>query len=155
MGGLKGARGAPQPLALTSSTIMSLLPCWPFSRALHPRFPPPLPPLPHTPPHALTYVLRTGLSHRYSDRPEVKAWQQSTREYAKQHGYVNTMLGRRRNLRPAINSSDRWVVARAERAAINTPIQGSAADVAAAAMLAIDRDKWLNEHGWKMLLQVR
>jgi DNA polymerase-1 len=44
---------------------------------------------------------------------------------------------------------------RSERAAINTPIQGSAADVASAAMLSIVRDAALKEMGWKLLLQVR
>jgi hypothetical protein len=43
----------------------------------------------------------------------------------------------------------------AERAAINTPIQGSAADVAAAAMVAISKCKELNGLGWKLLMQVR
>jgi DNA polymerase-1 len=65
------------------------------------------------------------------------------------------MVGRRRGLRPAINSSDKWMRARAERAAINTPIQGSAADVASAAMLSIVQDKVLKELDWKLLLQVR
>lgn len=90
----------------------------------------------------------------YADRPEVLAWQEATRAFARAHGYVTTMLGRRRNLRPAINSSRPFERSRAERAAINTPVQGSAADVAAAAMLAIERDEWLREHGWRLLLQV-
>jgi len=84
----------------------------------------------------------------------VLQWQEQTRQYAREHGYVNTMLGRRRNLRPAINSARAFERSRAERAAINTPIQGSAADVATAAMLAIERDEWLRERGWKLLLQV-
>lgn len=54
-----------------------------------------------------------------------------------------------------INSSDKWIKSRAQRASINTPIQGSAADVASAAMLAIVQDKWLRDNGWKLLLQVR
>ena len=90
----------------------------------------------------------------YSDRPEVRDWQARTRSYAARYGWVNTMLGRRRGLAPGIHSSDRWLRSRAERAAINTPIQGSAADVATAAMLAIRADKWLAENGWELLLQV-
>jgi DNA polymerase-1 len=43
---------------------------------------------------------------------------------------------------------------RSERAAINTPIQGSAADVASAAMLSIVRDEALRDMGWRLLLQV-
>jgi hypothetical protein len=75
-------------------------------------------------------------------------------------GYVTTMTGRRRNLGNAATklglfSEDRKLVARHERMAINTPIQGSAADIAALAMLAIDRDPWLKANGWRLLLQVR
>lgn len=87
-------------------------------------------------------------------RPEVEQWQREQRAYAADKGFVNTMLGRRRGLRPAINASDKWLRARAERAAINTPIQGSAADVASAAMLSIVMDRELKEMGWKLLLQV-
>ncbi|WIA09343.1 hypothetical protein OEZ85_008750 [Tetradesmus obliquus] len=89
----------------------------------------------------------------YADRPEVREWQAATRAYAARHGWVNTMIGRRRRL-PEINSSDRRYKGRSERAAINTPIQGSAADVASAAMLSIVRDEALKEMGWKLLLQV-
>jgi DNA polymerase-1 len=90
-------------------------------------------------------------------RPEVEQWQREQRAYAANvsTGHVNTMIGRRRGLKPGINSSDKWVKARAERAAINTPIQGSAADVASAAMLSIVMDRELKEMGWKLLLQVR
>eukprot|EP00879_Flechtneria_rotunda_P020672 GHRR01021752.1.p3 GENE.GHRR01021752.1~~GHRR01021752.1.p3 ORF type:complete len:120 (-),score=36.78 GHRR01021752.1:197-556(-) len=77
-----------------------------------------------------------------------------TRQYAREFGWVNTMIGRRRQLKD-INSSEKWLRGRAERAAINTPIQGSAADVASAAMLSIGRDKWLTDNDWKLLLQVR
>jgi DNA polymerase-1 len=42
----------------------------------------------------------------YADRPEVRDWQARTRAYAAHHGWVNTMIGRRRRL-PEINSSDR------------------------------------------------
>lgn len=87
-------------------------------------------------------------------RPEVERWQAEQRAYAADQGFVNTMIGRRRGLRPGINSSDKWTKARAERAAINTPIQGSAADVASAAMLSIVMDRELKELGWKLLLQV-
>lgn len=90
----------------------------------------------------------------YADRPEVREWQARTKAYAADMGWVNTMLGRRRPLLPAIRSQDKWTKARAERASINTPIQGSAADVASAAMLAIDKDEWLRENGWRLLLQV-
>jgi DNA polymerase-1 len=84
----------------------------------------------------------------------VEQWQREQCAYAAKEGYVNTMVGRRRGLRPGINSTDKWVKARMERLAINTPIQGSAADVASAAMLSIVQDRWLQENGWTLLLQV-
>ena len=72
---------------------------------------------------------------------------------AKTCGYVQTILGRRRQLPDAI-SSNRAASGHALRAAINTPIQGSAADVATAAMLRISHDSTLRELGWRLLLQV-
>ena len=64
-----------------------------------------------------------------------------------------TILGRRRQL-PDARSKNRALRSHSLRAAINTPIQGSAADVATAAMLRIDGNKKLREMGWKLLLQV-
>lgn len=72
---------------------------------------------------------------------------------ARKTGFVRTLLGRRRNL-PYIRSSSDILRAHGERAAINSPIQGSAADIATAAMLAIKRNDGLRELKWKMLLQV-
>ena len=83
----------------------------------------------------------------------MRQWQNDQRSWARQHGYVTTLLGRRRDL-PDINSRNPGLKGRAERAAINTPIQGSAADVAAAAMIAIDRCEELRALGWVLLLQV-
>ena len=89
----------------------------------------------------------------YSDRAEVKEWQKEQRRSAQDNGYVCTILGRRRQL-PDARSSNRAAQGHALRAAINTPIQGSAADVATAAMLRIVADKRLQEMGWTLLLQV-
>jgi DNA polymerase-1 len=89
----------------------------------------------------------------YSDRPEVETWQAARREQAEREGYVGTLLGRRRNL-PDARSKKQAVKAHALRAAINTPIQGSAADVATAAMLRINANEELRELGWRLLLQV-
>ena len=72
---------------------------------------------------------------------------------ASRKGYVLTMLGRRRYL-PDASSSVGKAKGHALRAAINTPIQGSAADVATAAMLAIHNCPRLHALGWKLLLQV-
>lgn len=93
------------------------------------------------------------LERWYADRPEVRNWQRATIEFAKAKGYVETMLGRRRKLL-GINSDDRTESGHMERAAINTPIQGSAADVVLCSMVKINEDDWLREKGWRMILQV-
>ncbi len=73
-------------------------------------------------------------------------------------GYVNTLLGRRRRLpdagRETRSREGRAARNHALRAAINTPIQGSAADVASCAMVSIVRNEELRDMGWKLLLQV-
>ena len=89
----------------------------------------------------------------YSDRKEIRAWQDIQHRSAEDMGYVCTILGRRRQL-PDARSSNKAAKAHALRAAINTPIQGSAADVATAAMLRITADERLREMGWRLLLQV-
>ncbi len=89
----------------------------------------------------------------YADRPEVQAWQEATKVFAKRTGVVRTLWGRNRPL-PDVNSKNAWEVRAAERAAINTPIQGSAADIVMGAMLNLHRNARLRELGWKMILQV-
>lgn len=85
---------------------------------------------------------------------QVLEWQRSQRANAEQRGYVTTMLGRRRYL-PDASGSNSKAKGHALRAAINTPIQGSAADVATAAMISISKCPDLAAMGWKLLLQVQ
>lgn len=74
---------------------------------------------------------------RYLGRyPGIAAFQQANLVMAREKGYVTTILGRRRYL-PAINAADRQAREQAERMALNTPIQGSAADVIKLAMLRV------------------
>ena len=89
----------------------------------------------------------------YEDRPEVRQWQMDVIQRAKKFGYTTTLMGRRRQL-PAIQAPDRKSQSAGARAAINTPIQGSAADVVMMAMLNLKRSEILNNHGWKLLLQI-
>ncbi len=72
---------------------------------------------------------------------------------AKANGYTETMTGRRRPL-PELHSTDRLTLVNAENIAVNSPIQGSAADLIKLAMIKVDRD--LRETGLKtkLLLQV-
>ncbi|WP_175401475.1 DNA polymerase I [Mycobacterium malmoense] len=74
-------------------------------------------------------------------------------DQARKDGYTSTVLGRRRYL-PELDSSNRQVREAAERAALNAPIQGSAADIIKVAMIEVD--KAIKEAGLKsrMLLQV-
>ncbi|MDF1660115.1 MAG: DNA polymerase I, partial [Verrucomicrobiales bacterium] len=85
--------------------------------------------------------------------PGVKAFQEETIEQAKTDGYVETLSGRRRYLRD-IDSRNGMIRSAAERTAINTPIQGTAADMIKIAMVRVA--DLLKEGGYetKMLLQV-
>ena len=74
-------------------------------------------------------------------------------DFAKQNGYVETMLGRRRYLRD-INSGNSVVRNFAERNAINAPIQGSSADMIKIAMINIHKEMKARELKSKMILQV-
>ena len=79
-----------------------------------------------------------GIIERYLGRYQgIAAFQQKNLAQARERGYVTTLLGRRRFL-PAINYRDRVARESAERMALNTPIQGTAADVIKLAMLKVD-----------------
>lgn len=93
------------------------------------------------------------LNKWYDARPEVQKWQTNTKKYARDHGITRTMMGRYRHL-PGAKSSNRKLVGQAERASINTPIQGGAADVAMMAMIKINQSKKLKRLGWILLLQI-
>ena len=91
---------------------------------------------------------------RYFARyPGVREYMQTTREIAKQQGYVETYFGRRLWV-PEISSPNGIRRAGAERAAINAPMQGTAADLIKLAMIAVD--KWLRESNLqtKLIMQV-
>jgi len=89
----------------------------------------------------------------YATYPKLRAYIQNQIDFARDHGYVATVLGRRRYLKD-INSQNVIVRGAAERNAVNAPIQGSAADIIKLAMIAIQ--KQLRQEKWnsKMLLQV-
>ncbi|KAI3456951.1 hypothetical protein Pfo_013614 [Paulownia fortunei] len=89
----------------------------------------------------------------YSDRKEVLAWQEERKKEARKYQRVYTLLGRARHF-PSLKNASSAHKAHIERAAINTPVQGSAADVAMCAMLEISKNARLNELGWRLLLQV-
>jgi len=89
----------------------------------------------------------------YATYPKLKSYMANQVDFARENGYVQTILGRRRYLKD-INSANMMVKSGAERNAVNAPIQGSAADIIKIAMINI-HNKLVSEN-WKskMLLQV-
>ena len=85
--------------------------------------------------------------------PNIQKYMDETINFAKEHGYVQTLLGRKRWLRD-INSSNFTVRGFAERNAINSPIQGTAADMIKLAMIAISNKIQGTSLKGRMLLQV-
>jgi DNA polymerase-1 len=85
--------------------------------------------------------------------PGVKHYMEDTREIAKENGYVETLFGRRLYL-PNINATNGMLRQRAERTAINAPMQGTAADIIKIAMIAVS--DWLRykETQTKVIMQV-
>ena len=75
------------------------------------------------------------------------------KRYAHKHGYVYTLLRRKRRL-PKINSNDHAEVAYCERLAVNSAVQGSAADITSNAQIRIFNDPWFASHGAYMIIQI-
>ncbi len=96
---------------------------------------------------------RTYMERYFSRYPGVEKYMQLTREKARQTGYVETVLGRRLWL-PEINHSNGNRRQGAERAAINAPMQGTAADIIKLSMIAVAR--WLKKEKLqsKLIMQV-
>ena len=91
---------------------------------------------------------------RYFERLQgLKEFYEGVEASARKHGFVTTLGGRRRLL-PDINSASGQAAALARRQAINTVIQGTAADIIKLAMLAVARDERLRELDARLLLQV-
>jgi DNA polymerase-1 len=85
--------------------------------------------------------------------PGVARYMERTREQAKRHGYVETVFGRRLWL-PEINSPNGPRRQGAERAAINAPMQGTAADLIKLAMIAVQRWLHTQQAGSRLVMQV-
>ncbi|XCF06289.1 DNA polymerase I [Tamlana crocina] len=89
----------------------------------------------------------------YETYPKLKKYISTQVDFARDNGYVQTVLGRRRYLKD-INSRNAVVRGAAERNAVNAPIQGSAADIIKLAMIAIHQKLNEGDFKTKMLLQV-
>ncbi len=89
----------------------------------------------------------------YNTYPKLKRFISKQVDFARDNGYVQTVLGRRRYLKD-INSRNAVVRGAAERNAVNAPIQGSAADIIKIAMITINNKLEASSFKSKMLLQV-
>ena len=89
---------------------------------------------------------------KYFERfSKVKMYLDSLKEKCEQTGFAITMFGRKRFL-PDIHSNNRTIKSMAERIAVNSPIQGTAADIIKLAMIEIEKE--MNQLKSKMILQV-
>ncbi|MEK6256158.1 MAG: DNA polymerase I, partial [Chloroflexota bacterium] len=103
----------------------------------------------------LTLAEAENFVEAYFDQfPGVKSFLDEVKKDAAKSGYVETLLGRRRYFHNLSNSSNQIVKNREEREAINSPIQGTAADIMKLAMLALDKALKESNVRAKMLLQV-
>jgi DNA polymerase I len=93
------------------------------------------------------------IENYFREFPTIKAYMDGSIDFARQNGYVETILGRKRYLRD-INSANAVVRGFAERNAINAPIQGSAADMIKVAMIRIHNEIKNRGLRSKMILQV-
>lgn len=111
---------------------------------------------------AFALAEQTGLSRTeakqmieayFETYPKLKKYMAEQVDKARQNGYVETILGRKRHLKD-INSNNFVVRGHAERNAVNAPVQGSAADVVKMAMIKIQKELEEKNLATKMLLQV-
>jgi DNA polymerase-1 len=93
------------------------------------------------------------IENYFNTYPGIKKYMSDTMNFARENGYVQTIMGRRRYLRD-INSANQTVRGFAERNAINAPIQGSAADMIKIAMIRIHQDIIDQKLNSKMTMQV-
>jgi len=96
---------------------------------------------------------KTIIDNYFKQYPSIKQYMDRSINFAKEHGYVETVMGRKRWLRD-IYSANFTVRGYAERNAINMPIQGTAADMIKLAMITIHRELKKSGMAAKMILQV-
>ena len=96
---------------------------------------------------------RTMTEAYFARFPSVSAWIESNLEFGREHGYVQTLLGRRRYM-PDLRSKNYGLRGSAEREATNAPMQGGAADLMKLAMVRIERALAARGDDAAMLLQI-
>lgn len=96
---------------------------------------------------------RAFLDKYFEVHAGIKQYIEDVKQRTRENGYAETLFGRRRAF-PEINSSNRMVQAGAERAAVNMPVQGTAADIMKMAMVEVDKAILAGEIDARMVLQV-
>lgn len=111
-------------------------------------------------PHALSRQLgvdyetaRVYIAEYFAQFPKVREWMEQTLEFGYKNGYVETLWGRKRYI-PELLVSNRMLKAAGERAAVNHPVQGSAADMIKKAMVEIENECKMNNLQCTMILQI-
>lgn len=86
----------------------------------------------------------------------MKDWQEAQQRIARDEKFTQTLLGRQRRLDKFydVPDPDKKKLGMANRRAINTPVQGGAADIVNASMVKIARNPRLQQLGWKLLMQI-
>lgn len=98
-------------------------------------------------------VAQAYIDAYFEKYPGVLNYMNNTRHNAHETGYVETLFGRKLYL-PEINSRNKMLQRAAERAAINAPMQGTAADIIKRAMIMVDRYLMKNDIDARMIMQV-
>lgn len=96
---------------------------------------------------------RTFINKYFETYPEVKTYMDEVVEVCKKQGYVSTLLNRKRYI-PTINDKNFMVRQQAQRYAMNTPIQGTGADILKLAMIEVDKALKVHHLKSQMILQV-
>lgn len=96
---------------------------------------------------------KTIIDNYFKEYPSIKRYMDNTINYAREHSYVETLMGRKRYLRD-IHSANQTVRGYAERNAINSPIQGTAAEMIKLAMINVHKALKESSMRTRMILQV-
>lgn len=100
------------------------------------------------------YEAQNFIDRYFATYPDVKKYMDETIKFAYAHGYVETLYGRKRYLSSGLLSTNGKIQEAAQRAAINAPIQGTAADVMKLAMVRLQNDFNKNNIKSKIIIQV-
>ncbi len=100
-----------------------------------------------------TYEAKNFIENYLNTYPEINKYMEDIKKYAYEHGYVKTLFGRIRNI-PELQNKNYMIRKMGERIALNTPIQGTSADIIKMDMVEVSRKMKENNLKSKLILQV-